>query len=210
MRTTHLLAMATLAGIIVLTGLGARADSGRGGNEPPPIPAVPHDSQIRILHAQRFDLDEPYTHWWRAERPRVSSGWLLVLSVDPDLVFPRQSREPVLFVGEQTAERVNVGNDAGRLVAIVPADVFLTESLIFFGNPALPEEVDAAHVAREITRARERGVLPPTEEEVAEALRDSLRLADDHELRLRAIDLVEKHSPLEVDLIRGARAPRLR
>ena len=137
MNTTAFLGLGSLVGLVMIASVGALTQD-QDPHGPPDIPTEPHLQPLHLLHAQRFDLDKAYTHWWRAERPRVSSGWLLVLSADPDLVYARQVREPVLYVGNQTAERVNVGYESGRIVAIVPADVFLTEALNFLRDPSTP------------------------------------------------------------------------
>lgn len=211
MKMPRRIGYGTLIGTVLIAGaLALGNDQGQGDTAPPVIPAEPHEHRVILLHAQRFELDEPYTHWWRAERPRVTTGWLLVLSVNRDLVFPRQAREPVLYVGNQTAERVNVGAQSGHVVAIVPGNRFLIDSPIFFGDPALPEEVGAEHVERQLAKARAAGVRPPTPEQVGGALHDTLRLADDHALRLEAMDLVETYSPQETDLIQGVRVARVR
>src|SRR5258707_13144593 len=56
-----------------------------------------------LVFAQAFKLDKSYPHTWRKEQPQVSSGYVLVLAVDPEFVRPKQVAEPVLYVGNQTA-----------------------------------------------------------------------------------------------------------
>ncbi len=103
----------------------------------PEVPSTPA-AVDGILLAQPFTLDEPYEFAWQAEHPMVSSGMILVLEVNPDLVLPRQTLEPVLYVGNSTAERVNNGYPSGKVVAIVPGTVNLASAPIWFGEPALP------------------------------------------------------------------------
>jgi hypothetical protein len=177
---------------------------------PPQIPAVPQDHAVGLEWAQRFELEQPYTHGWRRERPQVRSGWLLVLSVNPDLVVRRETREPVLFVGGQTAERINSGEQSGRVVAVVPGDFLLEDSPVFFGSPAFPEEVDAAHIDRELRAALDAGRRAAAADDVARVLASPLSLRDQYELRMAAIDLVEKYSPQERHFIESSRLPRLR
>src|SRR5262245_4270050 len=88
--------------------------------DPPPLPVTPA-GEVALLYARPFTVEVPFTHVWRAEQPVFSAGVVVVLSVDPDLVHPRQTAEPILFVGDQTAERVNFGHESGRVVAIVPS-----------------------------------------------------------------------------------------
>src|SRR5262245_55713327 len=120
--------------------------------------AADQSSPVRdILFAQAFRLDKPYTHTWRKEQPQVSAGYVLVLAVDPEFVRPQQTPEPVLYVGDQTAERINAGDVSGRLVVLVPSAansrgeiaLDLNKALIWFGGTELPERVDAAQVNAE-------------------------------------------------------------
>jgi len=182
---------------------------------PPPLPAVTPVGGVTLIEARPFTLQVPYIHDWRAERPQVSAGVLLVLGVDPDLVHPRQGLEPVLYVGDQTAERVNAGHESGHVIAIVPAPVDaqghvaldLATAPIYFGAPALPEQVDAATVAKERAAAQARGIAPPTAEQVATALQPQVPFHDAYDVRVFAADLIEAWSPTEVDLVAGIRAP---
>jgi hypothetical protein len=168
--------------------------------EPPP--------QLQLLHAERFAVDRPFRHLWRADQPWVQSGWLLVLSGDPEQLRPRQVKEPVLYVGAQTAERINTARDSGRLVVLVPGDFRLEDAPIFLGGTALPEELWQPQIDAELAAAKAAGALPPTGPAIANASVPAVqKFANDFALRLRAIDLVEQHSPTEVDLIRGWRAP---
>ncbi len=208
MKKTLFFGLIAVAAALAVTPTGAVVD--RGGpdrDHPPPIPDQPHRIGVGLLHAERFDLGKPQAHFWRAERPLYDSGWLVVLSVDPTLVFARQTEEPVLYVGGQTAERVNNGSDSGRVVAIVPGDFQLTEAEIFFGTPMMPERVDWRVIEREIGVARSAGVTPPSADQVGRALQNARRHDDHRMLYQRAIELVAEHSPVEQDLIRGFRVP---
>jgi hypothetical protein len=183
----------------------------------PPLPAVTPVGGIELIAARPFTLEVPYAHDWRAERPPVAGGVVLVLGVDPDLAFPRQSAEPVLFVGGQTAERLNLGHESGHLVVVVPApldaqgqvQLDLSTTPIFFGAPALPEQIDAAAAAGELAAARARGIRPPAAPAVAAVSQPQVRFHDQSDLRLWASDLIEAWSPTEVDLVAGLRAPRV-
>ena len=193
-----------LIGTVALTSWLPADD--RSGVEAAAEPRV----EAELRHAQRFQLDQPYTHWWRAGQPQYRSGWLLVIKADPQLLRVRQVEMPILYVGEQTAERVNLGIDSGHVVVLVPGDFELTEAPIFFGEPGLPERVDSARIERELVRAADRGVVAPAADVMLNVMDDTLTLADETELRRHAIDLVERFSPQEQDLIRGSRVRRIR
>ena len=165
---------------------------------------VPPAPVLALVHARPFVLDQGYVHDWRGERPDVDAGHLLVLRVDPALVYPRQSREPVLYVGDQTAERVNVGYPSGYVVAIVPGPVDLETARVWFGAPALPERVGAARIAEEHARAAAAGIAPL----VRRGDGPTLRLATKRELLRHAAGLIERYSPQERDLVNVLRMPR--
>jgi len=214
-------AVAIGAGTVLATALAGRHD-----DAPPPLPPPPVGHGIELEHAQPYVLDEPYPHWWRAERPAVSAGYLVVVAVDADLVFPRQGLQPVLYVGAQTAERINVGFVPGELapgakahvVALIPAErdgrggvaLDLATTPIWFGTPELPERVDEERILRERVLARERGIEPPPAAVVDTALtRGSgpLHARDHAELQRHAAELIRRYSPGETDLIEGLLAP---
>jgi len=169
-----------------------------------PAPVVP---QLELVHAETFRLDRAYPHRYLADQPLVDHGWLLVLSGDPALLQVRQVKMPVLYVGAMTAERVNLGQDSGKLVVLVPGDFRLQDAPIFLGSPALPEELSVDQIEAELAAARAAGAVAPTAAVVAKATTPGQTYASDWELRQRAIDLVEQYSPKEQDLIRGWRVP---
>jgi hypothetical protein len=214
MTSRSLLVPAVLV-LLLAAGVGALV---RGlPDDPPPLPVATPVGGIDLLYARPFTLDVPFTHMWRAERPQVQAGWVLVLAVDPALVYPRDTAEPILYVGDQTAERVNLGNESGHVVAIVPAPLGasgnvaldLSRAPIFFGEPGLPEQVDAAKAAAELAAARQRGLAAPAAATVAAVSDSPVHFTDDFELHAWCSDLIQTWSPQEIDLIAGLRVPRL-
>lgn len=171
--------------------------------QPQPQPVV----QLELVHAEPFRTEQPFRHLWRADQPLVDRGWLLVLAGDAARMVPRQTKEPVLYVGAQTAERVNTGQGSGKLVVIVPGDFWLEDAPIFYGAEALPEELRQADIDRELALARAAGAVAPTAELAAQVATQARVFPTDYQLRLRAIDLVEQYAPDEKDLIAGWRAP---
>lgn len=217
MHRTRRIVMFSLCTTIAV-GAGVFAVMEGEGDSRPALPAVTHTSPVELLLAQPFVLDRAATHWYRAEQPSYTSGYLLVLKVDPALAVARQVAMPVLYVGAETAEPINVGETSGRLVVLVPAslrqdgtpDLDLTRTPIFFGTPDLPERVTSQMASAELARARAQGVTAPAADVVASAARPLVQFADDYELRLQAADFVEVYAPDEVDLVRGLRVPRIR
>jgi hypothetical protein len=179
----------------------------------PAIPALPADI-TEIISARAFTLEQPYEFDWRKERPLVSSGYVLVLKVDSALVYPRQVAEPILFVGDQTAEKVNVGSTSGRLVVIVPApvkadgsiDLDLSQAPIWFGEPGLPEQVDAVVIKQQRDIAARNKIAPRPDAEIREARSRGGRVAQfaDKNALLRSLaGVVREFAPDEAELATG-------
>jgi len=192
--------------MVLLAAFSAAVPAG-----PPEVPPTPA-AVDGILLAQSFILDEPYEHSWQAERPMVASGMLLVLEVNPDLVLPRQTLEPVLYVGDVTAERVNNGYPSGKVVAIVPGPVNLTSAPIWFGDPALPEQVTTAIIGTQRALAGEAGIRPFTAGTVSAAFHaggNEMKAADYDALRRRAAELIQQYAAGEEELAVGIMAPRV-
>ena len=136
---------------------------------PPPLPPTPAPIDA-LISATPFELDQGFRFDWSAERPLVTSGHVLVISADPDLVYPRQTAEPILYVGGTTAMRVNVAYPSGRVIAIVPGDLQPTSTRIWFGEPGLPEQVTAADIDRSARLAEAAGIAPLVAVDVMGAL----------------------------------------
>jgi hypothetical protein len=201
MRNLISVSLACLAlGGAAVYGLQDRAD-----RQLPELPAVPQRVDLQLLEVVPFELAVPERHTWRAEQPSYDQGYLLVLAAEPDRLVARQTYENVLYVGTETAERINVGGDSGHLVVLVPGPIDLENSPAFFGEPELPERVTASEAARQLGLARAEGVVPFRNFEVGAPY----YAADGYELRRFASHLVERWSPDEADLITGLRAERI-
>jgi len=187
------------------------ADRVQAGEAPPAVPATPAPVD-GIVYARKFTLQEGYQFTWSKESPQVEAGWLLVLKVKPNLVYARQCREPVLYVGSQTAQRLNVGYKSGYVIAIVPGHPDLQETPIWFGTPELPERVDANTARAELTLARNAGIEPLASKELAAAERRGgsiLEASDVVDVLRVAADLVRQYSPAEEALAQSmAPAPK--
>jgi hypothetical protein len=168
----------------------------------PPVPESPA-AVTDLIYAQNFTLGDSYQSTWRSEKPAVTSGLLIVVEVDPDLVYPRQQPEPVLYVGVQTAERLNVGFRSGHVVAVVPSSVDLTTSPIWFGDPAMPETLNEDSISAQRDKASKAGIKPFSADKIAAAQKSggaALTLADQSALHRVAGALIARFSPQEQDL----------
>ena len=209
MKHSRTIAAVLAVGVALAAGTTAWNASQRGRTLPP-LPDAPSRVPVTLLEAHPFTLVEPATHWMRAERPTYTEGWLLVLETSRDLLVRRQSYENVLYVGSETAERVNTGAQSGRVVAIVPGPLDLAQAPIFFGEPELPENVTKGEARRQLQLAWDAGVRPYAEVQLVAARRPAVVVADPLELHVFASFLIEQHAADEVDLISGLRVKRLR
>ena len=150
-RVTYPLIIVLLGAVLVGTPTAAQWKL-----EPPEAPVSVED----ILYARPFALEQGYASDWQEERPVVTSGFIVVLRVDPALVMPRAARQPVLYAGRHTVEPITAGFPSGILAAIVPGPVDLRTPAIWFGEPGLPEEVDAAVIRANAAKAKETGIRP--------------------------------------------------
>jgi hypothetical protein len=175
-----------VAGLVVAAG--ATAQGAR------PIPSTP--AAAEAVYAAPFVLRQGYRSDWGQERPLVTSGFVVVARVHPDLVYPRQVAEPVLYAGNQVAEKVNVGYRSGYVVAIVPGALDLARDPVWFGRPALPEQVSARTVRAELQRAAAAGIraVPPR------IVRDKVQLQDREAVLRIAAELIRQYAPDETEL----------
>ncbi|HNQ24408.1 MAG TPA: hypothetical protein PKK06_15080 [Phycisphaerae bacterium] len=182
--------------------------------EPPALPTTPAAVQ-QVLYARPFTLEQGYEFAWRKEKPTVTEGYILVLKVDPALVYPRQTAEPVLYIGDTTAQRVNVGYPSGSVVVIVPckvADFDLQKTLIWFGTPELPERCTAGTIAEERAKAEKAGIQPPSAATVDAARAEGgepLSVKDAYELQRQVAPLIKQYAPDESERADNLLAPRV-
>ncbi len=214
MQRTFTAAVAALALTAAVTAVSRGARTGPSP-ESVPEPAAASDAVWDVLAARPFRVAEPFTHWWRSERPQVSAGHILVLAVDPERFLPRQTLEPVLQIGDQTAERVNAGHIDGALVVLLPSGAGpegwplrdLALEPMFLASPALPESVDAAWLAQELGAST---AVAFGRERIERALASGgapLDARDQDEVLRAAARWVQSYAPSERDLAEGLLVP---
>ena len=222
-RLRSFLTVQLLLGALILAGsVGAQSIPERpiappipaSGDDAIPEIAVPDDGSavVRIVASTRFTLLTPYLTEWNAERSEVSSGTLLVLEVEKKWLRPRQTRQPVLYVGELPAEVLHSGYESGKIVVVVPdakpgAARNLEKTLLFFGTPMLPERVTAERGRGELRAAKEKGIQPLPSERRATPSKP-LTLSDRTALLAEVGSRIIEHSPAERALGEGLRGGR--
>jgi hypothetical protein len=180
--------------------------------EPPPavdeaaLPVAAHD----LLALRAFSLEGERDYPWMRDHPPIREGVLLALEVEPALAAPRQVEQPVIYVGDVPAERLNSGWPSGRLLLLVPGEPDLSELPVFFGPPELPERVDAVAARLALADATAAGVLPFSEERVraaATAGGEALSLRDARALEHAVADWIDAWAPGEEERAANLRAP---
>ena len=209
MKTLLPACCALVAGLLLVGALFATRSAAPVPSELPPLPLTPQATTIEVLELQHFTLQEPGMHWMRADGAPYRRGVLLVLRAEPERWRLRQSFDNVLYVGAQTATRVNHGAGSGNLVVIVPGPIDLAAARVFLGEPNLPERVDQAEIERQVELARAAGVKPLGSSLASVQRAQTLHAADELELYLHASHLVERYAPDERDLINGLRVKRV-
>ena len=129
------------------------------------------------------------------------------------------STEPVLYVGRQTAERLNVGYRSGYVVAMVPAVtdptvegyMDLTRERIWFGSPELPERVDVKRIVREERAAIAAGIRPFAKKKIEAARKRGGQLNAQKDKRTLMVDALQRlvltYSPEERELVEAIVLP---
>jgi hypothetical protein len=163
-----------------------------------------------VLALRAFTLDEPRPYPWMKGHAPLTRGLLIALEVDPALAVPRQVDEPVIYVGDVPAERLNVGWPSGRLLLLVPGEPDLGSVPVFFGPPELPERIDLEHAAADLAQARAVGLAPFADARIRAALvagGEPLVLRDSRALDHAIADWIDAWAPDEADRAEGLRAP---
>lgn len=181
--------------------------------KPPAIPATPA-AVADLVYARSFTLERGFQYYWTKQRRNVTTGTLLVLKVDNALVYPRESAMPILYVGDQTAQRLNHGHKSGHVIAVVPGEVDLTKTMIWFGQPGSPWNVDTATANTQRGLAVRAGIKPFSKRKVNTALKNGgerLRMADMSTLLREVVaPLLDEYSPQERTLAEDFRRPALK
>jgi hypothetical protein len=162
--------------VVVALSLVLVAHQSSAGQTPAEAPTPQAVSGLLLV--QPFSLEQGYRFDWLAERPVVAKGTLVVLEVDPRLVAPRNAPQPVLYAGDTTVQRLNEGHESGRVVGIIPGEVDLAASPLWFGAPGLPERATRQSIRAERAAAEQAGIRPFAAEVIARATRAPIAAAD--------------------------------
>lgn len=163
---------------------------------------------IDVVYLRPFTLNEGFLYYWRQEQPFIRSGTLAVFKVNPHLVRPRNTAEPVLYAGNQTVQRLNQGHESGFVISIIPGSINLSREPVWFGSPELPERVNAQIIDAEREKAENAEIRPFDAEKIMGVTQEHLEAANLATLlRDHISELVVKYSPQEKALAEAWRLP---
>ena len=161
-----------------------------------------------LVYARRFTLTEGYRWGWRADEPATKVGVIVVLRVDPQLVIPRNSLSPILYARDRMLQALNFGHKSGHVIGLIPGEVNLSETLIWFGSPTAPGRVTPQSIRAERAQAEKAGIRPFPATKIERATKAPVEAPDlDSLLRGELADLVLEYAPEESNLARKWRLP---
>lgn len=197
----------TISFLLIVVNVFAPAEAhSQEREQTPETPAAVRD----VLYVRPFELDTGFLFTWVPERPMIDRGVIVVLSVDPRLVVPKNSAEPVLYAGDRVVERLNWGHQSGHVIAIIPGSFDVTSEPIWFGSPGLPGRVSRDQVRSELTTIR------GTVEKISTSRAATITAPEIHAkdfaelLRGEVAELVLRFSPQESELAEKWRLPEAR
>lgn len=161
-----------------------------------------------LVYMRPFALSQGYRWYSVPDEPETDRGVIVVLRVDPRLVIPRNAPSPILYAGDRMLQALNFGHTSGHVIGLIPGEVDLSETLIWFGPPTLPSRVTPKLIRAERAQAEEASIRPFSAEKIESVTKPAIvetNLAD--LLRGELADLVLQYAPEEGDLARKWRLP---
>ena len=191
--TAAILAMALLA--LSSTGVSQGLS---GDPDKVPVPLTPRSVQ-RILVAQPFTLQMPFSNDWSSEPGQHASGTLVVLETDGTYLVPRNATPgPVLYAGDTPVQRLNHGHLSGRVIGIIAGAVNLAAVPLWFGSQEVTDARTPPTVLAERRRTEQAAMAPLPPEQIRASMRPTVSAKDLAELlRTAGADLVLQYSPQE-------------
>ncbi len=180
----------------------------------PVLPATPSINTVpTIISLQPITIKESYATDFRSEHQQVSSGWLMVIRGDSNILAPRALAEPLLLasgtgadgsVWIESVEWFNHGFISGYRVCFIPstadqksvADRTTQGLRVWFGSPKLPESVDAKALQSELMEADRVGIVAASAVKVEDSAPKVL--ANREEIVSAANALIARWAPDEI------------
>lgn len=161
-----------------------------------------------LVYARPFVLSQGYRWTAVEDEPEADIGVIVVLRVSQELVIPRNSPSPILYAGDRMLQALNFGHTSGHVIGLIPGDIDLAETLIWFGSATAPGRVTPRSIQAERARAEESGIRPFSAEQIRHVAQPAINAVDlEALLRGELADLVLEFAPEEGALVRKWRLP---
>jgi hypothetical protein len=161
-----------------------------------------------LVYVRPFALSQGYRWPSVHDEPKADRGVIIVLRVNPKLVIPRNGPSPILYAGDRMLQALNFGHTSGHVIGLIPGEVDLPETLIWFGPPTSPGQVTPKSIRADRAQAEEAGIRPFSVEKIESVMKPAITATNLEDLlRGELADLVLKYSPEEGDLARKWRLP---
>lgn len=161
-----------------------------------------------LVYMRPFALSQGYRWSSVHDEPETDIGVIVVLRVDPKLVIPRNGPSPILYAGDRMLQALNFGHTSGHVIGLIPGDVNLSETLIWFGPPTAPGRVTPKSIRSERVQADKAGIRLFSAEKIESVTKPAIVATNLEDLlRGELADLVLKYAPEEGDLARKWRLP---
>jgi hypothetical protein len=178
------------------------------GDESEGKPVVGPKPVEEIVYARSFALSKGYRWSSVADEPEADTGMIVVLRVDPKLVIPRNAPSPILYAGDRMLQTLNFGHTSGYVIGLIPGEVSLSKTMIWFGPPAAPDRVTQKSIQGERAKAEEAGIRPFSAEQIEKVTKPAVEATNLRALlRGELADLVLEYAPDEGYLARKWRLP---
>ena len=161
--------------------------------------ALGHGTPTRvkdILYARPFTLEQGYRSPWHREIPLVTSGYVVVLAIDPGIRRPGSGAVRVLLAGDRTVEEFNSGFTSGILVGVIPGTPDLAETLFWLGPLGFADEMTATKIAQSRVEAIGAGITPFAPDKISQALAEGgvpLMVPNRAALRQHVLPLIQTY-----------------
>lgn len=161
-----------------------------------------------LVYVRPFTLSKGYRWSSVYEEPKADRGVIVVLRVNPKLVIPRNGPSPILYVGNRMLQALNFGHTSGHVIGLIPGDVDLSKTLIWFGPPTAPGRITLRSIQAERALAEKAGIHPFSAKQIETVTKPAI-IAPNLRALLRGelAELVLEYAPEEGSLARKWRLP---
>lgn len=161
-----------------------------------------------IVYVRPFALSQGYRWFSVNDEPKADKGVIVVLRVDPKLVIPSNGLSPILYAGDRMLQALNFGHTSGHVIGLIPGEVDLSQTPIWFGPPTAPGRITQQSIKAERAAAEKAGIRPFSAKRIETVTQPAIIVPDLRSLLREALaELVLEYAPQERGLARKWRLP---